>query len=307
MAEKTTKLTRSDTQFWDMNRAASRKMMQRPIDQYVRYAKWYRGELDAGGDDENYSGSGERRRGTGRWSAGLNNYTNLATRMARAELFYRNPRFLVRPPSTGTMGGIFTPALAHVESEVLNAECERIGLYREGRRSILDALLGPFGALEVGYRFDEVIEDIEEVQAERAKADEESQHYLLDGTKPVVKDDDLHSVHISQHDQVIAAAESGDLTLPKKALAYLKKHRAIHAAKLKYERPSETLRNDSVYACTPGIVFEPDERTSPCVPQKSSSRSLVIVRYSMSVLVLRMESWRSGPLFSIFSCQVQAT
>lgn len=231
---------RNDPKFWDEMRQAWWKHARVPLNQYTKYSRWFRGEFTETGD--------VTVRGTKLpkdWRGALVNLTNLVTRTSRADLFYRNPRFLARP--SGSLNqALFTPELAHTESILLNALATETGLYRQGRRALLDGLLGPFMVLKVGYSADIGL-DMELVDSERDAADAENQNFVANGVYPKLQANDLHSVHIEQHQQVIAAVERGDIKLPSKLVKYMKKHIQKHQESAPHERPKETVRNDSIF------------------------------------------------------------
>jgi hypothetical protein len=229
---------REDPQFWDQMRTAWWAHAKRPLDLYVKYARWFRGDMVEIDDEVS------RRLPKGARKTVVN-LTNLVTLQQRAELFFRNPRMMVRPPGT-LSDKIFTPDLAEVETLLLNDQLEQVGFYRHGRRAILDGLLGPFFVVKVGYTADVAI-DTTLVDAERLAAQAENQAYATAATRIRVKAGDLHSVHIEEHEQLLAAAERGELQWDKKTKAYLAKHIDAHKDLLDYERPKETIRNDAVF------------------------------------------------------------
>lgn len=210
------------------------------LDQYVRYTRWFRGEM---GDVERRL-SGQLPRGARKTLVCL---TNLVVRQSRAELFFRAPRFYVRPP--GTLNSqVFTPELAHVETLGLNHTVQTVGLYRQCRRMLLDGLLGPFMVGKVGYSADIAIDD-DLIDEQRAVADAENQKFLAAGVRMRMKEDDYDPAHIERHDQMISLAERGAIALPKKALDYLRKHRQQHQDRQDKGggRTTEIVRNDSVF------------------------------------------------------------
>ena len=256
------RLSRTDPEFWELNATAAYVHTREALDQYEEFCRWYGGDFS-----QQRNGNRGTRTRRGRRS-GLDNFTNLATVASQAQLFFRNPQFVVRP--AGSLNtALFTPRLAHVETELLNATIEEIGFFQQFKRCLTDALLGPVGILKVGYSFDGVFLDTDEIDKERKAADLENQAFVLAGKRPVVKASDLHSIHIEQHNQTIAAAERGEIPLPEKALAYLRKHVKMHEAQVPEERQIETLRNDSVWVrrksplnvCWDPMAEDPADRT----------------------------------------------
>lgn len=232
-------IDRKSPRTWDDFRNESWKHRRVPLQQYVKYCRWYRSEFTETGDL-----AARSPRLPKDWRGTLANMTNLVTRVMLSELFFHLPRFVVRP--TGSLNGMFTPQLAKVESQLLNIVARDINLYRQARRALLDGLLGPEMILKVGYTGRLVI-DQELITKQREVADEENQLLFTVGRNPRAKADDLHSVHIEQHEQALALAERGVQPLPQKKLEYLKKHIEMHKKELPGERPTETVRNDSVF------------------------------------------------------------
>lgn len=211
------------------------KRNQPQIDRYVRFARWYRGDL---GDliDTRATPNMDRP-----WQSGLDNMHTFVTDAAIAQMFFRNPRFAIRTPSSAGMG-VFTPGLARVEAAYLNDTIEQIGYFRRARRRLLDARLGPYGLLKITYDCDMVV-DMEAVEAARAQAQAENIAFLNHGVLMKATEDELHSCHIDEHGKLLATAQRGEVALPKPALKYLKRHIAEHERMRETERPSETVRD----------------------------------------------------------------
>lgn len=235
-----TKQDRESPAFWKLQRDAFEQYARRPLKHYKRYARRFAGDFrevahatDEGADTAD--------------APALGNLTNLSVRQARADLYFRNPRFVVRTAGGhAEYGGVFTPALARTETLLLNDAAVEQGLYRHMRKSLLDFLLGPYMVTKVTFACD-IGTDEESVREQRDVAQREGQAFIILSTKPTVKETDLHAVHIEEHDQLIAAAERGEIPLPKSAIKYLKKHVQKHREAEPYSRPSETLRNQSIH------------------------------------------------------------
>lgn len=224
--------------YWERELNAWVKRHEGAIGQYVRYARWYAGDMYDLIDPEASPNLDHR------WQTSLENMTNSATRSARADLFFRNPRIVVRPPALSRRPP-FTPALARVETTLTNDTLDQVRYFRRARRALTDALLGPFGILKITYERDIAI-DHEAISEHRDLASDENKQFLAFGTKMNAVEDQLHSVHIEEHGKILAAAQRGEIALPKPAIKYLKKHIAVHEAMRSTERPTETIRDASV-------------------------------------------------------------
>ena len=229
-----------DPALWDRRIDAWRQRTSVAMEQYVRYVRWFRGDM---ADVEKTVAARLPRRAR----TTLVNLTNLVTRTARAELFFRCPRFVVRP-SGSLHKALFTSGLARTETALLNHTAIETDLYREGRKALIDGLLGPFFVFKIGYAAQVGI-DTSAVEEQKLLAREEDQKFVAAGIRPRLRDDDLDAVHYEQHDQTIAASERGAINLPRKALDYLRKHRDKHKDRLDQGlgRPSETVRAERVF------------------------------------------------------------
>lgn len=235
---------RSDPAFWvqEMNACIKRNKVQ--MDRFVRFARWYRGDLsdivdpDATPTLEN------------RWEINLDNMHLFVTDAAIASLFFRNPRFAIRSPS-GRAGGIWTPALARIEAMMLNDTIEQIGYFRQARRRLLDARLGPFGVLKITYDCDMVV-DHETIENARTEAQLENQAFVTASTAGealsamVATESQIHSAHIDVHQELLAMAQRGEVPLPKPAIKYLRKHIKKHESMRSSETPTEFARDASI-------------------------------------------------------------
>jgi hypothetical protein len=224
--------------FWDNARQAYYDNSIEALHEYRRYAKWFAGDMsdvtDSIRDVHGLNGVVE------------SNMTNLAARMSRAELLFRNPRFQVRPPNTFGET-VFTSELAKIESILLNGYIEETDFYNVGRQVILDMLLGPHGVFKVGLR-SEIGENKEVVKAQRLMAQDEDQKMLV-GLKPQVSiSKDVHGIHLDQHEEALAAIERGDIPAPteviEQMMAHIEKHKK--AFKKYGARSTEVLRNQHI-------------------------------------------------------------
>lgn len=225
--------------YWDDQRSAYQAVYDEQLKDYRRFAAWLVGETT--------DANGTRLRGKlGRTRGPLSNLTSLAIRVARSNLFFRNPRFMVKAlPGLGANPAAAKIALA--ETLLLNDAVEEVDMYREGRRTILDGLIGPEMVMKVGYSADVGV-DWDRVETETELANSESMA-ILAGGRPRIKPTDADKCHSEAHDRAIAAAERGDLPMDRKSLEYLKKHKKMHDDRLKDggDRPLETVRYESVF------------------------------------------------------------
>lgn len=226
---------RTSPAHWDAEQREFEKYAERPLRHLEQFSAWFRGDMTDIPMAAEPNSMGD--------TPALANMTHLATRVLRGDLYFRNPRFQVRPPSMNKL--IFTPLLAQVETSLLDDWAEETNLYLQMRRGILDGCLGPYMVWKTTFGFDVGVDTVE-IEKERIVAQMEDQKYLMLATKPVVKDTDCHEVHIEQHEGTIAACERGDITIPDKALEYLRKHVKMHQKAIPWSRPVETLRNQSV-------------------------------------------------------------
>lgn len=233
--------TRSERElpaFWVKELNACIKRNQPQMDRYVRFCRWYRGNLEDLIDPDSTPNL------THKWQSSLDNMHTFVTDAAIAQMFFRNPRFAVRTPGPGW--GVWTPGLARVEAAMLNDTIEQIGYFRRARRRLLDARNGPYGILKITYDCDMVV-DMETIEAAREEAAEENKAFMLGNVKAMeVKGNQIHSAHIDSHRELLALAERGEVELPKSAIKYLRKHIAMHEAERTSERPTETARDAEI-------------------------------------------------------------
>lgn len=238
------KAQREDPAFWVQEMNACIKRNKAQMDRYIRFCKWYRGNLSDVVDPD-ATPTLERD-----WESNLDNMHMFVTDAAIASLFFRNPRFVIRAPS-GRTSGVWTPALARVETTMLNDTIEQIGYFRQARRRLLDARLGPFGVLKITYDCDMVV-DQDTIDDARTEAAEENRLFLT-ATSPETfaasmraEESQIHSAHKDVHEELLAMAERGEVPIPRAAIQYLKKHIKIHEKMRKSEQPTEWARDAAI-------------------------------------------------------------
>lgn len=240
---KDTALSRKSVEFWREQDREFYRYNQRSLRQFVKYARRYAGDFQ----EIAYA---TRQRGDGADgeidSPALANLVTQATRVFRSNLYFRNPRFVVRPPG-GYNRQLFTPLLARIETCLLNDFAEETHLFRQMRRSLLDGILGPYMVTKITYDDDLAVDD-DVVLEGRMEADIENAKFVALGVGPRVGDNDYHPGHIEQHEKMVASMERGEVKVPDSAIRYLKKHIQKHREAIPWSRPSETMRNQSVHA-----------------------------------------------------------
>jgi hypothetical protein len=219
--------------FWKQMIEGSDKRRAIQNEQFERFARWHRGDLTDVVDP------GTVRDKSQRWQASLDNMTFLATEASKADLFFRNPRFVVRPPF-GAQHPQFSPKLSRVETTLLHHGLRSAGFRRKARRGIQDGLLAGIGVLKVTSDAEVVVD--EEVLDEAKQEAQDEIAAFMQGTEMKAKDDQIHSVHVTIKENFLTMAERGEIQLPKAALKYLRQHVKIHRSMITSERPSETIR-----------------------------------------------------------------
>lgn len=239
---KNPKSDRTSPEFWEHEAKQFYEYAKVPLSHFVRYAARYAGDYrDVPYAVTDPANTSDKQQTTHR--PALANLTNLAARRTLASLYYRNPRFIVKPPLMEK--AIFTPLLAKLETTRLNRFAERSNLYRHMRKALLDGALGPFFVLKLTYDFDMAL-DTTRVETQREVANQENQKFVLTGVGPRLKQDDHHETHIQVHENLIAAAQRGEIQLPKSAIKYLKLHVQKHREEIPWSRPAEFTRNSRV-------------------------------------------------------------
>ena len=247
-----------DPQLWLDRVRSYRDYNKTPLDDHARFSRWY-----AGNQEELRQTlvllTGDKRMGT----APLANHVHINTCSLLSELMFRAPRAYVSP-QTNFGPGVFSKKLAAIETTLINDLIDETDFYGEGRRAIVDGLVGPMMIAKVGYS-NEIAQDDEMMEAEKRHAQVEDMA-IIGGGRPKVSNTDYHPGHIEQHTATLAQMENGTIPVPAAALRYLKKHIKFHeeAATEDGRRPLETVRHESVFI----------ERTSPqrfaCDPMASS-------------------------------------
>lgn len=223
--------------FWQKNMTASGKRLLSTREDYVRVSKIYRGDMSDLLNPQDAASP------TDRWPMALDNMTQLAIRRSRSDLFFRYPRFTSTPVSS--LSRVFTEDFCQVEATYLNWRMRQIGFRKQARRVILDARIGAFGVMKTVFDRDISIDE-DKVRVARQEARLENTLFLSHGEKMMSNPDQLHSFHIDEHSQLLAAAQKGEIDLPREAINYIKKHIKVHKAMSKNERPTETIRSASV-------------------------------------------------------------
>lgn len=235
---------RESPSFWERELQACVKRLNPAMTNFVRFARWYEGNVT---DliDPNAAPNLNRT-----FEQSLDNMTSLVTDTAIADMFFRAPRFTVRCPF-GQERGVFTPGLAAAETALLADQVKQTRYFHRARRRLLDARLGPLGVLKITYDRDIAVnsDDIDEA---RIEAGAENKALMIRGpgtTKnPTLdaRENQLHSVHIDQHKQLLAEMERGVVPSTKALRKYLRKHIELHEAMRHSERPTETIRDASL-------------------------------------------------------------
>ncbi len=246
-------IDRQSPKYWDKQiESARHRDMANALDNYVRYSTWFGGDMGDIADDVKKSLKCKDK------EVVSVNLTSLAIRQARASMFYRAPTAMVRPVEGFGATTKFTPALAKLETRLLNDWTEEADLFLTGRRTITDGLMGPYMVMKVGYSA-QIDVDHEAIELERENARmEDLEHYTLN-KKPVMSPKDLHKVHLDQHRMTLDQAIKGTIQMSDAQLAYLKKHIKKHEEALTKtgEQQVETIRHARVYAnrVNPTSVF----------------------------------------------------
>ena len=225
--------------YWEEQRKASEEYLDPVLKKFQLYASWYAGDM------ESLASAIQKAYGL---NAPMGSpLLNLVTRTARAEMFYRNPRYMVEPIERFGPT-IFTPALSSVETILLNDFVEETNFFHEGRRVILDMLLAHRGIFKIGYSSD-IGMNYPAILESRDKALKENMVWVTEFKAPRVGKADIHTTHIEAHAQAIALAQRGDTELPPVQVERMKAHIHQHQKMLdKYsERPKENIRYEHVW------------------------------------------------------------
>lgn len=228
--------------FWMDRIKAWQAHVDREMHQYRKYARWFEGDstdlYTAATEGLHVDSNGEL----------PGNMMGLVVRQSRAQLMYRAPQFLVKPPPTLSTR-IFTSDLARTETLLLNDSMQEDDLFNEGRRTLLDGLLGPLMVFKLGYGFKSAV-DHEKFEAQTKHAEAEGLEILQGGRPALDKKNDDHEIHIDVHESMLALHDRGDLELEEPQLKWLKAHLKNHRKEAKTQgvRPTENIRNQHVWA-----------------------------------------------------------
>lgn len=246
--------SRESPAFWMQMVNGSDKRRQYVNDQYVEFARWFEGDMSGMMGAADADRDGPRRR-----ESFLENMTHLATVASMADLFFRWPRFVVRPPYTPPKPmvlpgmpqppvppsvGLFTPELARIETMRLAYTMRAVGYRKKARRALQDALLGSIGILKVTAD-PELVLDEDAVAAAREEAFNEVTAFLQSGIRMKASEEQLHSIHIQVKRSILNEKER-DGTIDRSALKYLRKHIEFHASMMGSERMTETIRSNTI-------------------------------------------------------------
>ena len=209
------------------------------LQQYVTFSRWATGDMRELKDPYvAFQTEMEAREG-------LANQHALVQETARANLFFRNPQAVVRCPWSRP-SGVFTPGLARVETSLTMDTLDQCGYFLRARRRLDDALNGPFGILKITHEVDVAI-DKETIDEARAEAQMENRLFVIPPhQKMKAVEDQIHSLHVEEHEKLYAMGQRGEVMMTKSALKYLRDHINVHNAMRKTERPTETVRDASV-------------------------------------------------------------
>jgi hypothetical protein len=224
---------RDSATFWRRMVDASQKRRAVQNEQFARFARWHRGDMR---DVER----AEKDQGEPRWQSGLENMTHAATVASLADLFFRWPRFVVRPSAAAHH--LYPPPLAALETQFLAHTLRQVGYRRKARRAIQDALLGGLGVLKL-VADPEVVVDEDARDAARAEAAEELRLFLVRGERMRAREGQLHSFHLEVKGEFLAAVERGEQPVPRTAARYLRRHVREHEQMRHSERPTEQVRD----------------------------------------------------------------
>lgn len=246
---------RNSPAFWFRMIDASSKRRQDVNKLAAMFMRWDEGDLHDLVDPQ-AAMNGER------WRSGMNNKHSTAVTAGMADLMFRCPRFVVRPPyvpyrpklpmpgmpaaPTPPAAQLFTEELSRCEEEMLRQEFQAANYFEKARRALQDALNADMGILMVTHDAEMSVER-EVVEAAEEECQQEIDEFLRGNLRACwAKKGQLHSVHIQKKGQLLAAAERGDVMLDTTAIRYLKNHLRMHAAMKGEDAPTETIRANSI-------------------------------------------------------------
>lgn len=210
-----------------------------PLEQYVTFSRW------ATGDMRELNDPMQMRETESEAREGLANQHALVQETARANLFFRNPQPVIQCPWSRPFG-VWTQGLARVETALTRDTMEQAGYFLRARRRLDDALNGPYGILKITHESDIAI-DREAIDEARLEAQMENRGFVTPPhQKMKATEEQIHSLHIEEHEKLYAQMQTGQVPGTKSAMKYLRSHIDIHKHMRKTERPTETVRDASV-------------------------------------------------------------
>jgi hypothetical protein len=215
---------------WRQRLKAFEEDMDRPLKDFTRYKKWFRGD---------FADIDLRMKVEQVYDV---NMVALVAKSRMAHLFFNSPRVVVRSiPGRGT-------DLADVETSVVNDVFLESDFWTVGRRVFMDAFLAPYGVFKVGYSAD-VVADPEFIEKQRERAHNENMR-IASGQRIRLSSDDYDAIHLESHDAVLELANTGELELDEKGMKRIKKHVQAHRDQQREkgeERVKETLRGEKAF------------------------------------------------------------
>lgn len=227
---------RERPQFWleKMQETAYRNRV--PLQQWATFSRWSVGDMRELNDPQKFWNSMEE------WREGLANQHALVQETARANLFFRNPQPVITCPWSRPFG-VWTQGLARVETALTKETMKQAGYFIRARRRIDDALNGPYGVLKFTHDADIAI-DRETIDAARLEAGEENKRFVTPPhQKMKAEEQEIHSIHIEEHEKLYAMGQTGQIPMTKAGLKYLRAHIDVHKSMRTSELPTETVED----------------------------------------------------------------
>jgi len=234
--------SRESPAFWMRMVSASAKRRETVNLEYGRFCRRFRGDLSDLIDPKDLE--------TERWRASLENLTSSVTIASLADLFFRDPRFNVKPVYSGHP--VFTAAFCRCEKTYLDHTLKVAEFRRKARRCLVDALLGELGIGKVTMDSDVVLDE-EVIEAAKAEAREEMIAFLQHGTEMKAREEQIHSVHLEVKEGMLAAAERGQIQVPRSALRYIRKHLKVHGLMRSTRGTTSTTRGRTIAPMRRGV------------------------------------------------------
>jgi hypothetical protein len=222
---------------WAKRRKDFHDAMSKKFQSYSRFCRWFKSDFS---DVANSMGESPE-------ALSVPNLLALVARSFRAHLFFNSPRVVVKPVGVLEADMKRAQKLAKVQTSVVNDIFEETGLYWQGRKLILDGFLAPYMVAKVGYNLDVVVDE-DRRRKEREKAERETLQ-MSQGGRPQARVDDLHSLHIEQHEQLLVGVRRGDFPgIPPEDVKYIEKHVEKHyELKASYGESDEIERGERVF------------------------------------------------------------